>query len=57
MVMDDLSTVLYTLRSLEPGTPPVLHQQLHHDGDLDGAHDHVRHAQGGQDAHIHAASW
>ena len=37
--------------------PPVLHQQLHHYGDLDGAHDHVRYAQGGQDAHIHASSW
>ena len=43
------STILQniTLRILEPGTSPVLHKQLHHDGDLDGAHDHVRHAQGG----------
>ena len=46
-----------TLRLLEPGPPSVLHQQFHHDGDLDGAHDHVRYAQGGQDAHIHASSW
>ena len=38
-------TTIQIYRSLEPGPQLVLHQQLHHDDDLDGAHDHVRHAQ------------
>ena len=42
-------------RKMEPWTQPVLHQQSGDHGHMDGTHDHVCHAQGGQDDGLHAA--
>ena len=42
-------------RPLELGSQSLLHQQSGHHGHLDGAHDHVRHVEGGPHDVLHAA--